>query len=41
MEDQEIPDPGKSPYLTEDMFTLIRVVKDEVLLDLSNIKSGV
>ena len=36
----EIPDPGKSPYLTEDMFSLIREVKDEGLLNLSNMKSG-
>ena len=36
----DIPHPGNSPYLTEDMFSLIREVKEEGLLNLSHMKSG-
>ena len=36
----DIPNPGKHPYLEEDMFSLIREVKEEGLLNLSNMKSG-
>ena len=38
--ERDIPDPGKSPYLTEDMFQLIKEVKEEGLLNLSHMKSG-
>ena len=34
---RDIPDPGYYPYLTEDLFSLIREVKDEGLL---NMRSG-
>ena len=37
----DIPNPGNCPYLTGDMFTLIREVKEEGLLNLSNMKSGI
>ena len=33
-----IPNPGKHPYLKEDMFSLIREVKEEGLLNLSKMK---
>ena len=37
----DIPNPGNCPYLTGDMFTLIREVKEEGLLNLSTMKSGI
>ena len=36
----DIPSPGKHPYLTEDMFTMIREVKEEGLLNITKMKSG-
>ena len=37
---RDIPDPGNSPYLTNDLFNLIREVKEEGVLNLSHMKSG-
>ena len=37
-EDRSIPDPGKSPYYSEDFFSFIRKVKEEGLLRLSSLK---
>ena len=37
---RDIPDPGYYPYLTEDLFSLIREVNDEGLLNLANMRSG-
>ena len=39
MDNHDIPDPGKHPYLSE-VLPLIREVKDEGLLNLSSLKSG-
>ena len=40
LNNRDIPNPGKHPYLTEDMFSLIQEVKEEGLLNLANMKSG-
>ena len=37
---RDIPDPGRYPYLTEEIFALIREVKEEGLLNISTMKSG-
>ena len=37
---RDIPDPGNPPYLTDDLFNLIREVKEEGVLNLSHMKSG-
>ena len=38
--DRDIPDPGEHPYITEEIFSLMREVKDEKLLNLSKMKTG-
>ena len=37
---RDIPDPRNSPYLTENLFNLIREVNEEGVLNMSNMKSG-
>ena len=40
LQHRDIPNPGKSPYLTDDLFNLIREVKEEGALNLAHMKSG-
>ena len=40
LENHNIPNPGRHPYMTEEVLKLIKEVKDEGLLNLSNMKTG-
>ena len=41
MEDRrDIPDPGRNPYMTEELWSIIRHVKDEGLLNMSRMITG-
>ena len=40
LENHDIPNPGRHPYMTEDVLVLIKEVKDEGLLNLSHMKTG-
>ena len=40
LQNHDIPEPTRSPYLTPEIFTLIREVKEEGLLNISTMKSG-
>ena len=40
LENHNIPNPGRHPYFTEEVLELIKEVKDEGLLNLSNMKTG-
>ena len=37
---RDIPDPGRNPYMTEELWAIIRHVKDEGLLNMSRMITG-